>query len=823
MKKIPFNMDWERAIGESRAFWLGDNNPKEKVNLPDDFIITMERSPEARSGASTGYFPGGRAVYRKRFDVPEEWSDKSVLLDIDGAYMNAEITLNGETFGHFPYGYSPRLIDLDRAIIPGEHNDLEIVTRCVQPNSRWYTGGGLYREVNLWVGNACHIRPWDLFVTTPEVSAEKAVIRVSATITNVSDKKAQGKITVQVCGCAKSAPISVPANGTAGIELDIPVKSPKLWSAEEPNLHKLVATVETDLGEDTMSQQIGIRKIEMDTTNGMRVNGKPVKLLGGCIHHDNALLGAAAFPRAEERKIELLKSVGYNAVRCAHNPPSNALLDACDRLGMYVIDETFDCWRTGKNDLDYHLYFDDWWQRDTAAMVMRDRNHPSVICWSVGNELAEQGGKSEGPALTKMQADYVRSIDPTRPVTTAIHSMIHSKREKGKPSRMPFNRDVSDDSGEDAETRMKKIMADPNAMEHLMKRIATNNQGDGFVDGEDVWAELSEASIASLDIVGYNYFFNRYALDREKYPNRVIFGAETHAYNTYDYYTAMMENPNIIGDFIWTAYDNLGEAGAGRVMREFQDLMGGMLGPWPWLSCYQGDLDLDGNKRPQSYYRGVMWGKDKGIHLFARNPKYMGKKDYGLGWQWDDVVKSWTWGAEYEGKGIEVYAYADCDEVEFILNGESLGKAPVERLTARFNLTYAHGNLKAVAWKNGVAVAEDSITTADAPAFVELIPDRKEISADGMDLCFVTAKLTDANGVTVPVSDIELSAEVTGGTLAGFGSGNPCTDENYGTGKRKTWNGLALICLRASEKSGNIKLKVSAPGLPIAEVVVDCS
>ena len=820
MKKIPLNLDWKRAIGESREFWLSDSNPQVSVNLPDDFIINMPRSSDVRGGASTGYFPGGRAVYTKFFNVPEEWTDQSVILNLDGVYMNAEVTLNGEALGVHPYGYTPWQLDLKDALIPGESNELEIVTRCIQPNSRWYSGGGIYREVNLWVGAGCHIRPWDLFVTTQEVTPERATVHISAVLTNSSKVAAQGEFSVIVCGQSALLPVSVRAESTQAIELTLEVQSPKLWSAEEPNLYELEVSIKTNLGTDTMDLNFGIRKIEIDAQNGMRVNGKPVKLLGGCIHHDNTLLGSAAFPRAEARKIELLKKAGYNAVRCAHNPPSAALLDACDRLGMYVINETFDCWRVGKNDQDYHLYFEDWWQRDTAAMVLRDRNHPSVFCWSVGNEITEVGGSSDGAKLTKLQSDFVRSLDPTRPVTAAIHSLIRSKREKGKPSRIPFKRPESTDA-EDQELMMKKLMEDPNLMDAALEKIVTNNLGDGFVDGEDVWGDLSEESASALDIVGYNYLYNRYEIDRERYPERVIIGAETHATTTYDYYNAMMKNPNVIGDFIWTAYDNIGEAGAGRVVYGLQDIMTGMLGPWPWLSCYQGDLDLDGNRRPQSYYRKIMWGKDTGIHLFAKHPKYAGKKAQGLGWQWNDVWKSWTWPLEFEGKTIDIEAYVDCDEVEFILNGESLGIVPVERLSAKFSCQYRTGTLEAVAWKNKTIVAKDSLVTAGVPARIELVPDRHTITADGMDLSFVTIRLVDENGTTVPTDDIELSAMVEGGVLAGLGSGNPCTEENYGTGKRMFWKGLALACLRSTEQSGEIVLTVSIEGLPEAKLSVN--
>lgn len=823
MIKIPFSLGWERAIGQSKEFWLGNDNPRVKVDLPDDFIINQPRTAEAVGGASTGYFTGGRAVYTKCFEAPAEWSDKTVVLDIDGAYMNAEVTMNGEALGVHPYGYTPWQLDLKDAIIPGEKNELEVVTRCIQPNSRWYSGGGLYREVSLWIGEACHIRPWDIAVTTAKVRDSHAVIHIEAVVTNESEKDAQGTLQIRVGETKASLPVKVAAGSTRKMESDIEVVGPVLWSAESPHLYHLELELQTNLGTDHSELPVGIRKIEIDAKNGMRVNGQPVKLLGGCIHHDNTLLGAAAFPRAEERKIELLKTAGYNAVRCSHNPPSEALLNACDRLGMYVIDETFDCWRVGKNDQDYHLYFDEWWQRDTEAMVRRDRNHPSVFCWSVGNELVEAGGMSKGVELAGMQADFVRSLDPDRPVMAAFHSMIKTKREKDKPPRMPFAAaSQKNDSEKGGSEEVMKRMADPAVFEKMIENIATNNMGDGFVNGEDVWGEISEDCAAMLDIVGYNYLPKRYTADAKKYPDRIICASETHANNTYDYYQAMMENSNVIGDFIWTAYDNLGEAGAGRVLRSVQDMASGMLGAWPWLSCYQGDFDLDGNRRPQSYYRKVMWQKDDGIHLFDKPPQYTGRKSQGLGWQWSDVWKSWTWPEAYIGKDIDVECYADCDTVEFILNDEVVGTAPVTRFKAEFTLPYQPGTLKVIAHKEGRITAEDTLITAGEPKGIRLIPDRKEIRADGMDLCFVKVCLVDGEGEIVPTDDLEVTADVEGGNLAGFGSGNPCTDENYGTGKRKLWKGQGLICLRAPMEPGKITLKVTGKGFE-EELEIRCS
>lgn len=873
MKRIYLNENWERTIGEAKNKFVPGSLTSQKVNLPDDFVINMERSPEARSGAACGFFPGEKTTYKRTFSVPAEWDGQSVLLDIDGAYMNAEVKVNDEAKGIHPYGYTPWQIPLDDVIIPGEENVLEITTRCIQPNSRWYSGGGLYRQVSLWVGAPCHIAPWDAFFTTPAASEEKSTLKLTAVITNHADEEAAGTLTLS-CGAKNleaavlseavqtSIPVRVAAKASSEVEIELIVPGVKLWSDENPALYEAQVVLDTNLGQDVLSKFVGFRTIEIDAKNGMRVNGRKIKLLGGCIHHDNTLLGAAAFPRAEERKLQQLKEAGYNAVRCAHNPPSETFLDACDRLGIYVMNEAFDCFRLGKSDMDYHLYFDGWWKQDLEWMIKRDRNHPCIFCWSIGNEITEMGGTSEGAKLTKALADHVRTLDATRPVTAGIHSMIRSKRVKGCPARTPFQRpdtgsaknagaaSSKENAAEEMKARMKQMMTDPNALEMAMKGIVTNNMGDGYVDGEDVWGELSKESIEALDIVGYNYFYTRYAKDKEKYPDRVIVATETHPFTTYDYYQEMMANENVIGDFIWTAYDNLGEAGAGRVMHLLPDMMTGMLGGWPWLSCYQGDLDLDGNRRPQSYYRKIMWGKDDGVYVFAKHPQYAHFKPHGLGWQWNDVFESWTWPEEYVGKDIYVEAYGDCDEIEFVVNGQSYGKEPVVKLTASKILPYTPGILKVIAYKDGQAVAENELVTAGVAARIELTPDRAEIASDGMDLSFVKVRVADADGHTVPTDTVELTAEVTvqqegkktaagtetasgepihgeatetsDGILAGFGSGNPCTDENYGTGKRKVWNGYALLAIRALQKPGKITVKVSGEGLHEAEVTIVC-
>ena len=573
--------------------------------------------------------------------------------------------------------------------------------------------------------------------------------------------------------------------------VELEVENPALWSDVEPNLYTLKWALDVyNVREDEGELRIGIRRIEIDAKNGFRLNGVPMKLRGGCIHHDNTLLGAAAFPTAERRKIEKLKAAGYNAIRTAHNPPSTALLDACDELGMLVLDESFDMWRTGKNAMDYHLWFEDWWQRDTESMVKRDRNHPCIYCWSVGNEVSELLGTSDGAYWAKVQADYVRSIDPTRPVSASANGFVAPK--PGKP-RKPHNLE--------AELVGKPVMGLPK-------------------DGEDDWGDQTEAAASAMDIFGYNYMYGRYAHDINRFPDRVIHATETHSFHTYDYWKACVENPNCIGDFIWVAFDNLGEAGAGRVIYSFDEMKGGLIGSWPWLSCYQGDLDLIGDARPQNMYRRVMWGVDKGIHMYTTHPTRTGKPFYGMGWHWEDVVSTWTFSDEYIGQLVKVQAYANCDEVEFVLNGEAMGReVPVEYKVFK-ELPYQPGYIEVRAIRGGEVVATDKIETTGAPAAIKLYAENPALAADGMDIAYVHAELIDAEGRKVTGDDMKLTASVSGaGAFLAIGSGNPCTEENF-TNSRITFRGAAMVCARAAKEAGELTVKVVAEGLPEAEITL---
>lgn len=791
MQRIAFDFDWTRSEGGRRFFGAqgGGGTP---VSLPDDYIISKARDPKAESGSSTGFYPGGRATYSKTFDLPADCAGKTVLLDIDGAYMNAEVTCNGDLLALHPYGYTPFTVDLSPVLRPAG-NSLSISTDSVQPSSRWYSGGGLYRQVSLLVGGACYLHPWDVFLRTVSADAGAATILCTAEVTNPGAARNLA-LRLRFDGAVLGETALQAASGRTAAALSVTLPAPRLWSADDPQLYR----VELELLEggavlDVHTLDFGVRVIEIDSRRGMRVNGRPVKLRGGCVHHDNSLIGARALPRAEQRKVEKLKAAGYNAIRCAHNPPSTALLEACDRLGMYVLDESFDAWRVGKNARDYHLYFEQWWQTDTAAMVRRDRNHACVYGWSIGNEISEMNGSSNGAHWARVQADFVRALDPTRPVSSSMNHFV-------------FPRNMN-----------RATMMHTTDMREELRNPTVSN---GFAGDFDYWDEATQETIPPLDIVGYNYLWPRYAIDAKKHPDRVIHATETHAWHMYDYWQAVKDNDNCIGDFTWTATDNLGEGGAGRVLWELDGGFAGLIGGWPWLSCYQGDLDLDLRRRPQSYYRGIVWGLDRGIYLFSTHPDKTGKPFYGMGWHWADVRPDWGFGSAYVGKPVQLEAYCDCDEVELLVNGVSAGRVRPERYKAIFTVPYAPGIVEAVAYRDGKEAARTRLETPDAPAQVILEPDRPVIHADGMDLCYVTVRVADAQGRTVVCDNIRLTAEAAGGALLGFGSGNPCTEENY-TNERNVFGGYALVCLRADRAPGEIHLTVSGAGLTPGTLTVE--
>lgn len=793
MEKQNFDQGWEysEVAGLMAMFMPSAWQP---VTLPHDAMIRKPREAANPGGANVGYFPGGLASYRKKFAVPAEWQGQSVLLEFEGVYMNAEVSVNNQPVCIHPYGYTSFLVDITPYLVYGQENVVAVVANnTAQPNSRWYSGTGIYRHVWLRLGGAARILPWGVFVTTPVVDREASVVQVTTELAGLNSLDgAVLRSTVLDASGAQVARVET-ATRLSPVQQTLVVRGAQLWSVDEPNLYTLHSELLVGGGvADRETTVFGIRAITIDAENGLRLNGTPLKLKGGCIHHDHGPLGAAAFDRAEERKVELLKSAGYNALRSAHNPPSPGLLDACDRLGFLVLDETFDSWTMAKTPNDYHLNFEVEWQRDTESMVRRDRNHPSVFLWSIGNEIPEGLGSPAGAEWARRQADLVRSLDPTRPVTSALMGDIFAVMEGA--------------SGGGGEGDISAFFSLPPVPEELEK---------------DRWAMATAPFCKALDVIGYNYQCNRYAPDGKKFPGRVIAGTETWGDKSFEFWTETARLPHVIGDFIWTALDYIGEAGFGK--HWIDEKPQGMFAAYPYHLYGCGDFDICGIKRPQSYYRELLWGVRSAPFIAVFDPSLYGKNIYFTPWAWEPVLDSWTFPGQ-EGKPVQVHVYAVDEEVELLINGQSQGRKPAGAAVknkTRFDVTYQPGTIEAVGYSGGQETGRFRLATTSGPVALALVPDRGLIAADTGSIAYVDIQLHDADGRLVKHVEPEIIVEVGGaGKLIAVGTGNPLSEEMYVGDRRKAYQGHLLAVVRSNGDKGEITLTARAEGLPPARLTL---
>jgi beta-galactosidase len=776
--RTSFDKGWRFNLAdEPTSFWSDwlkrefDDSAWRCLDLPHDWSIELPRDPKSPGGTEGGFFIDGVGWYRKCFTVPESWQGKRVAVMFEGVFKNAEIYVNDRYVTRHPYGYTSFTVDLTPYLEVGKENTLVVrVDNSAPKHSRWYSGSGIYRHVWLLVRDPVHIADGGIYVTTPEVAAASALVRLETAVVNESE--AARRVTVRwtvlgpeggECGVGEmTAEIAAGTSSTFTGEQQ--VAAPRLWSPGHPSLYQL--QVEVRAGRELMDAEtmtFGIRSLRFSAAEGFVLNGQPIKMRGGCVHHDCGPLGSMSVDRAEERKVEVLKASGFNAVRCAHNPPSPAFLDACDRLGMLVIDEAFDGWRERSTPNDYHLVFDDWWQRDLESMVYRDRNHPCIVMWSIGNEVTERG-LPWGPELARRLAGRVRSVDPTRPVTSAVNNLPE-------------------------------------------------------------W-EKTEPFFAELDVCGYNYLVRRYESDHERHPDRIMVATETFASKAFEYWRAVERLPYVIGDFLWTSMDYLGESGIGGTWFE------GDTGPgwttwlpgWPWHQAYCGDIDICGWKRAQSHYRDVLWGAQDKLYIGVHAPIPEGKKVVRFDWGWPDVQASWTWPG-LEGRELQVDVYSACDEVELVLNGTSLGRKAMtegDRLIATFPVAYAAGELKAVGYRAGAKVAEHTLVSAGPAEGLRLTADRNPVWADPNDLAYVTVEVIDAKGRLVPTADQIVYFTASGpGYIAAVGSNNPKHTEAYRGNRHRLFRGRCLVVVRPSDQAGDIQLRAQADGLAIAKVVIE--
>ena len=737
--------------------WSCNGKP---VTLPHDAQISEKRGADVSNGGH-GYFPGGVYTYEKTFNAPAEWEDKSIILELEGVYKNATVSLNGRELCFHPYGYTGFFVELVGLKI-GEENVLTVVAdNSKLPNSRWYSGSGIYRPVWLHVCEKDGLRPESVKIST--VSINPAVIRVEAPV----------PVKAEVAG--------VIGEGTS-FELTIPGAT--LWSDETPNLYtaKIIAAD----GDET-EVFFGIRKIEW-SNKGLFINGKETLLRGGCIHHDSGILGAATYAESEERRVRILKENGFNAIRSAHNPASKALLDACDKYGMYVMDETFDMWYNRKNTYDYGVNFNDWWERDTVAMIEKDFNHPSVILYSIGNEVAEPV-EAKGVALGRTMVELCHRMDSSRPVTCGANLMIMARAAKGKGLYKDGQMSVG-------ETKQSKTDSGKPQNASLLFNIMTSFIGSGMNRGGNSKKvdNLTTPFLDSLDIAGYNYGSGRYPLEARAHPNRVVVGSETFPQDIWKNWEMVKKYPYLVGDFMWTSWDYLGEAGLGA-----WSYTGGMPfnRPYPWALGGAGVIDILGNPDGSCKYASTVWGKESNPVIAVKPVNHPGVRPSKSSWRGTNAILSWSWQG-CEGNRAEVEVYSTGAQVELLLNGKSVGKQKIKECKAIFKVKYEPGTLTAISYStSGRELGRSELISAETPLQIALHPEKDTVKPG--EIVYVPVNIEGSNSIVESNADRKLTVTVDGGELLAFGSANPCTEEQYHTGSFTTYYGCALAIVRAGE------------------------
>ena len=801
MTVIPFTADW--AHRSPRGPFAGggaDHAAPVPVRLPHDALRDERRHPDVPGKGAGAYYPPLARTYVKAFDVPGDWEGRIVRLEIQGAYRHAQVFINDEYAGNRADGYARFFVDLTPFLRFGASNELRVEVRSGE-DSRWYSGTGLHRPVLLHVDEAVHIVPDGVSVTTVRIEHDQAVVDVATTIVNAGLSSRTVAVSSRIAD-ADGATVEgdeTPATVAPGEEIVVRqrlyIQRPALWSPDAPALH--TARVALD-GADEVTVTFGIRTVTVDPRKGLRINGEPVLLRGACIHSDNGPLGAAAIGRADERRIELLKAAGFNAIRSAHNPASIALLDACDKHGVLVMDEAFDMWTRFKTPYDYAGDFPQWWEADLTSMVAKDRNHPSVIMYSIGNEIIEVG-TPHGARWARRMAEHVRALDPTRLVTNGINTFL-AVIDEAQPVLA------------DAQGGLNEAMASP---EMTFDAISTS----------DAVTRRIEESSAPLDVLGLNYADGRYRLDRDLFPHRVIVGSETMPSAIGRLWPLVTEHPNVIGDFTWTGWDYLGEVGIGATAyEEDPDAVSSLEREYPYLTAWCGDLDITGWRRPLSYYREIVFGLRTEPYIAVQRPEH---HDHTIAarapWGWSDSISSWTWPG-CEGRAIAVEVYADAEEVALLIDGAEIARARIGLelpMHAVLETTYRPGALEAVVYRAGRETGRTALTTAGEDIELGVRVDRAEIRDDDDDLAYVAIELQDSAGRLVTSADRSVTVDVRGaGELAGMCSADPKTEERFDSSTWRTFDGRALAVVRPAG-SGSIVVTVSAQGLDPQSIEIE--
>ena len=742
-------------------------------------MLSEPRTALAEGGLNVSWFEGRDYVYTKKWDVTQEQLARHNVLEFEGVYRKAEVFVNGKKAAFRPYGYTNFYVELDGLLHAGE-NTVEVIARNAdQPNSRWYSGAGIYRPVKLWSSPKTYIPLNGVKIRT--VSTSPAVIEVTVKTSVPGD--------AQVEILDEGRPVAS-ASGSGSFQLEIP--NGKLWSAEHPNLY----TARVTFGEDVDEETFGIRSLTWGN-DGMKLNGERIILRGACIHHDNGLLGAACHPDAVERRLRILKENGYNAIRSAHNPCSKAALEICDRMGMLVMDEYIDHWYIHKTKYDYVEFFDQFWKQDMTDMVDKDYNHPCVILYSTGNEVAETA-QPRGIALAKEMTELLHSLDSSRPVTCGINIFFNFLNSIG------FGQYSDEKAEKEAAKAAKAKAAGKKAKEKSTGSKFFNDMagimGADFMKlgatlhGSDV---TTRKAFANMDIAGYNYGEKRYKKDLKKYPDRLILGSETFCSDAYKFWELAKDNPRLIGDFVWSGFDYLGEVMVGSW--EFAEYAKNFEAGLGWMSAGSGRIDLTGKPLGEALYTRVAFEQAQGPFLAVRPLCHDSKRHSPSAWKMTNAMPSWSWQG-CEGKKAHVEVYARAAQVELLLNGKSVGKQSMKNnCLFTFHVPYENGTLEAVAYDaSGKEMGRCALKTAEAETVLQAVPEETQVKPG--HLCFIRLQYADAQGIVKPAERGLLDVTVEGGKLMGLGSACPFYELDYRGSKADTYYGEALAIVEAGDE-----------------------
>ncbi len=828
MKLERFNSGWTVAPGivDPFAVVFGGAPEGKPVTLPHDAMIEEDRDPACPSATQSGFYPAKTYTYTKTFFAPTTWEKERQILEFEGVMGKAAVYVNGQFAASHENGYSQFFVDLKPYLNYGAENSVKVVAANSELASRWYPGSGIYRDVNLHTGGASWIPPEGLRLKTEYIEEDYALVCAQVALKSSYAQAKQLRLSIRLydeAGIAAESEtmVTLRADHETSAHLRITIPAPKLWSPDSPKLYRCVAEIlEGDVCVDTAEEEFGIRTLRLDARKGLRINGETVKLRGCCIHHDNGIIGAATLYGAEEFRVRQLKQSGFNAIRSAHHPMGKTMLRVCDRLGMMVMDELSDMWNVQKNCYDRSFAFSDHMEDEIARMVAKDYNHACVVFYSTGNEIPEIGA-ADGRALNRSIVERFHELDDTRYTTAGMNGLLAAAPGLGAyMAQMGVSRQQAKKDAEASKAIAKEPEAGGSENLNAAMAIMQRERLAAFAVSQLVTDSLEEAS-GTLDATGLNYLTARHELENQLHPDRVVIGSETYPSEIADLWEIVERNPHVIGDFTWTGYDYVGEAGIGIFHYESENQKQGW---YPDRLAYCGDINLNGYRRPASFLREIAYGLRTEPYIAVDRPEHYGQRHDHNDWKYGDAVDSWTWPG-FEGKTVRVRVLARAEEAELFLNGVSMGKKAIgeqEKLTVYFDLPYKPGELAAVCYTDGRETGRAVLSTAGKPVRLSVQTVNPVLPADDSGVAFLIVEPTDGNGQVNRAEKKTITVSVEGaGFLAGFGSADPSCEGSYQDTSWETYDGRVMAAIRSGNRPGLITVRFAAEGCPTETVQLE--